>query len=65
MGVEAAMQNARGRIFLEYPYEKVLHGKEQQITVSFETDDGIQDTHLYSTKHGFRILARVDPPMPN
>ena len=61
---EADMQNSGGRIYLVYPYEKSKHGLEQVITLSFESETGVQDTHKYITRHGFRILKRIDPPMP-
>jgi hypothetical protein len=61
---EAEMENARGRIYLVYPYEKSKHGKDQIISLSFESDTGLQDTHQYITRHGFRVLRRIDPQMP-
>jgi hypothetical protein len=64
LGREADMGGARGRYYLVYPYEKVKHGKEQIISLAFETENGVQDTHRYLTRHGFRVLHRIDPPMP-
>jgi hypothetical protein len=61
---EPDFQSAHGLQFLVYPYERAKHGQEQQLTVSFETDNGVQDTHSYIIRHGFRILKRVDPPLP-
>lgn len=61
---EADMQDAHGFQFLVYPYYKDKHGKEQTITISFESSNGVHDTHHYKTRHGFRILKRVDPYLP-
>jgi hypothetical protein len=61
---EAEMENSRGRIYLVYPYEKSQHGNNQIISLSFESDTGAQDTHQYITRHGFRVLRRIDPKMP-
>jgi hypothetical protein len=61
---EAEMENSGGHIYLVYPYEKSKHGKDQIISLSFESDTGLQDTHQYTTRHGFRVLRRIDPQMP-
>jgi hypothetical protein len=61
IGKEADFSSAHGLSFIEYPYDRSLHGKEQKLTISFETSEGIQDTHTYLTRHGFRTLQRIDP----
>ena len=61
---EPKMEGARGYYYLEYPYEKAKHGKEQRLVMSFETEDGIQDAHVYLLVHGCRVLKRVDPVLP-
>jgi len=61
---EAHKDDSNGLLFLEYAYKPEKHGKEQIITISFETRNGVQDTHRYITRHGFRILKRIDPPLP-
>lgn len=60
---EADMQYAGGRIYLVYPYTKLKHGQDQIITLSFESETGIQNIHKYVTRHGIRVLKRIDPPM--
>jgi hypothetical protein len=61
---EADMDHAHGLQFLVYPYHKSKHGKEQILTLSFESASGVQDSHRYLTRHGFRVLHRIDPPTP-
>jgi hypothetical protein len=61
---EADFNNSQGLFYLEYPYKPEKHGMEQAITIQFETRSGVQDTHRYVTKHGFRILRRADPGLP-
>ena len=61
---EVDFDDAKGLYFLEYPYAPEKHGKDQILTVSFETRSGAQDTHKYITKHGKRHLERIDPPLP-
>jgi hypothetical protein len=61
---EADMQNAHGFYFLVYPYKKAKHGAEQRLALSFESATGVQDTHIYKTRHGIRLLQRTDPPLP-
>lgn len=61
---EADINNANGLQFFEYPYQSEKRGKEQTISISFETRNGVQDVHRYVTRHGFRILQRIDPALP-
>lgn len=61
---EAEMEGARGRLFLIYPYDRAVHGQEQKLTLTFESQSGIQDTHTYSIRHGVRFLRRIEPPLP-
>ncbi|HEY5346337.1 MAG TPA: hypothetical protein VIK62_08345 [Verrucomicrobiae bacterium] len=58
---EMEMEGANDLPFFRYAYSPVLHGKEQKLTIEFETSAGIQDKHIYLTKHGCRILKRIDP----
>ena len=62
---EADFQGSHGLYFFTYPYVPEKHGKDQIVTLNFESDDGIQDTHKYITKHGIRILRRIDPKLPD
>jgi hypothetical protein len=55
---------SQGLLYLEYAYKPQKRGKEQTITISFETRSGVQDTHQYITRHGFRVLRRIDPTLP-
>jgi hypothetical protein len=61
---EADDDDSRGLLYLEYPYKPEKHGKEQTLLLSFETRSGVQDTHRYLTRHGFRVLDRIDPVLP-
>jgi hypothetical protein len=61
---EAEMQHAGGHQYIMYSYRKSKHGQEQKLTVSFESGSGVQDTHIYATRHGMRFLRRMDPPLP-
>jgi hypothetical protein len=61
---EADLNDAHGLYFLEYPYAPEKRGQEQRIAVSFETQNGVQDTHRYITRHGFRVLQRINPALP-
>jgi hypothetical protein len=61
---EADLNDAHGYQFIVYPYHKEKHGKEQIISISFESSSGVHDTHYYKTRHGFRILKRADPDLP-
>lgn len=58
---EPEMRSARGLQFLKYPFDPSKRGKQQSLTLSFETRDGVRDTHKYVIVHGRRILKRVDP----
>ncbi len=62
---EPDMDSAHGFQYFVYPYQKAKHGKEQRVSLAFETRSGVQDTHLYVTRHGCRFLQRVDPPLPH
>jgi len=57
---EANLRGAHNLQFLTYPYNPDEHGKRQLLKISFESH-GIQDTHIYETYHGKRILNRIDP----
>lgn len=46
---------------LIYIYDAALHGKEQVIEMNFLAPNGVRDTHRYRTRHGVRILKRIDP----
>jgi hypothetical protein len=46
---------------IAYKYDPAKRGQEQIVEVSFLAENGFRDTHRYLTKHGFRILKRVDP----
>jgi hypothetical protein len=61
---EADRSDSKGLIYLEYAYNPQKHGKEQTLTISFETRNGVQDTHRYIIRHGFRVLQRIDPTLP-
>lgn len=61
IGTEPEMSDSKGRQFLIYSYDPSRHGQEQRLRISFETSDGIQDTHIYSLRHGLRSLYRIDP----
>jgi hypothetical protein len=65
LGKEPDISSARGYYYLAYPYEKAKHGQEQVLSLSFETTDGMHDTHRYLLVHGRRILRRIDPPLPS
>ena len=58
---EPKFQGANDRHFLEYAFVPELRGKEQVIQIQFEAVSGVQDTHLYLTEHGRRVLHRIDP----
>jgi len=61
---EVDFSNSQGLYFLEYPYDPAKRGKEQKLFISFETNSGVQDTHIYIIRHGMRFLKRIDPPLP-
>jgi hypothetical protein len=44
-----------------YPLNPQIRGKEQVVSLSFLARNGSRDTHLYVTRHGFRIFKRIDP----
>lgn len=58
---EPDFQGAHGHSFFRYPYEPQKHGQTQRIEICFETRNGVQDTHIYETKHGVSHLKRIDP----
>jgi hypothetical protein len=62
--MEADVNDSHGLYYLEYPYEPEKHGREQALVLSFETRSGVQDIHRYITRHGFRVLKRIDPALP-
>jgi len=55
------LDSAHGLVFLKYPYSPSQHGKIQKVILSFETEDGLELTHTYETRHGFFEFYRVDP----
>jgi predicted RNase H-like nuclease (RuvC/YqgF family) len=61
---EADMQHSGNHQYIIYPYRKAKHGSVQRIQISFESKNGVQDTHSYETHHGVRTLRRIDPPLP-
>jgi hypothetical protein len=58
---EPEMRDAHGIIFLKYPYSPSEHGKTQKVVLTFETEDGLELTHTYETRHGFFEFHRIDP----
>jgi hypothetical protein len=61
---EPDVQGAHGLQYLVYPYRKAKHGKDQRLSLSFETRSGVQDIHYYCLRHGFWALRRIDPTLP-
>ena len=61
---EVDFSGSQGLYFFEYPYDPEKRGKEQKLTFSFETSSGVQDTHIYITRHGMRFLKRINPALP-
>lgn len=57
----ACFDKVPGLFAFRYPYLHALHGKEQVIELSFLAMNGVRDTHRYRTKHGVRLLERIDP----
>lgn len=58
---EPDLDSAHGLVFLKYPYSPPQHGKIQKVVLSFETEDGLELTHTYETRHGHFEFYRVDP----
>lgn len=58
---EPPVSGAHGLIFLKYPYSPSQHGEIQRISISFESEDGYDLTHVYETRHGFFEFHRVEP----
>jgi hypothetical protein len=58
---EPETHGAKGRVFSKYPYKPSQHGMAQKVIVSFETEDGFDLTHTYTTRHGCFEFYRVDP----
>jgi len=58
---EPDVRDAHGIIFLKYPYSPSEHGKAQRVIFTFETEDGLELTHTYETRHGFFEFHRIDP----
>jgi hypothetical protein len=58
---EFDLNDSHDLMFLEYPFYPAKFGQRQTIKFKFETVSGVQDTHLYETEHGRRVLRRVDP----
>jgi len=57
---EPDIDGAHGLHFIKYPFKPSLRGMEQRVELWFESS-GVQDTHLYRTEHGRRVLCRIDP----
>ncbi|MDF3128706.1 hypothetical protein P0Y35_05815 [Kiritimatiellaeota bacterium B1221] len=57
---EPEFDDAQGIQFIKYPFDPALRGKGQTLKLRFECE-GVQDTHLYRTVHGKRVLERIDP----
>lgn len=60
-GTEADMKGAHGLQFLQYDFDPGLRGRKQEMRLSFESDSGRKDTHVYALTHGKRVLRRIDP----
>lgn len=60
---EPKMKDAHGLQFLAYPFDPSLRGKPQKLSLTFKTHTGFQDTHIYMTRHGCRVLVRIEPPL--
>jgi hypothetical protein len=58
---EPEIDSAAGLVFLKYPYSPAERGKKQKVIFSFETEDGLELTHIYETRHGYFEFYRVDP----
>ena len=58
---EPGISAAQGFSFITYNCVPSELGKPQVLELFFETISGHQDTHLYQTVHGKRILQRIDP----
>jgi hypothetical protein len=58
---EPDVSDANGLVFLKYPFTPTNHGKTQKVVLSFETEDGLELTHTYETRHGYFEFYRVDP----
>jgi hypothetical protein len=58
---EPDIDSAQALIYLQYPYSSSKHGQTQNLKIWFETTSGIQASHTYHLRHGFRYIERVDP----
>jgi hypothetical protein len=58
---EPNIDSAHGLIFLKYPYSPTQQGQKQKVIFSFETEDGLDLTHTYETRHGHFEFYRIDP----
>ncbi|MBI3987234.1 MAG: hypothetical protein HY343_09955 [Lentisphaerae bacterium] len=58
---EPPLGSANDLIFLRYPYSPSQHGQVQRISLSFESEDGYDLTHVYETRHGIFEFHRVEP----
>ena len=58
---EPDIESAHGLVYLKYPYSPSQHGQKQKVMLSFETEDGLELTHTYETRHGHFEFYRVDP----
>jgi hypothetical protein len=58
---EPDVPDANGLVFLKYPFTPTNHGKTQKVVLSFETEDGLELTHTYETRHGHFEFYRIDP----
>ena len=59
---EPAIDAAHGLVAFAYDYDPAMHGRDMVLEVWFQSRSGFEDTHRYRTRHGFRVLERIDPP---
>lgn len=58
---ELHSEGAEDLLAIVYPYHPELHGTFQALDVAFLRADGVRDVHQYHTRHGMRVLQRIDP----
>ena len=58
---EPDINDAHGLLYLKYPFAPSQRGETQKVILSFETEDGLDLTHTYETRHGCFEFYRVDP----
>lgn len=46
---------------IQYAFDPANRGERQEIKFAFLAANGARDVHTYATKHGFRMLERIDP----